>query len=166
MHLPSLRLILSTLLAYVIHCIEGSSRTPTLSELSATTPSPGGGRPTTTSTIRSAGKSGGQFECTPAEVKKAACLHGGKCFAVELFGPRTGPWQQHILLCCPKTWFGKCCQWAHYTFNDFFAHYGIPGGLVGAVAFVGTIVGVRLLMKKRITSLKSNGKAQMYDHCW
>ncbi|GFR65560.1 pro-neuregulin-3, membrane-bound isoform-like isoform X2 [Elysia marginata] len=146
MHPASSRLILSTILAYVIHCIDGCGRTPARTKPATTTPSPGGGRPTTTSSVRPSGRSAPQLECTPAEEKKAACLNRGQCFALDLVGSRSAHCH------CEKGWTGARC---HRVDEDYFvlqAEHVIAGSVAAGVALVvivATIVVVCLVLKKR-----------------
>ncbi|KAK3802025.1 hypothetical protein RRG08_064618 [Elysia crispata] len=144
MHPASSRLLLSTILAYVIHCIDGCGRTPARTKPAATTPSPEGAR-TTTPPSGNSGRSV-QLECTPAEVDKAACLHGGECFALDLLDTRSAHCH------CKGGWTGKRCERVDEHFFVLEAEHVVAASVaagVSLVVIVITVIIVYLVIKRR-----------------
>lgn len=143
MHPASSRLLLSTILAYVLHCIDGCSRNPARTKPTTTTPSPGS---TTTEASRGSGQAAAQLVCTAAEEDKAACMHGGTCFALNLLDARSA----HCA--CPEEWTGTRCQLINEDFLVLQAEQVVAASIAAGVALViivVTIVVVCLVMKKR-----------------
>ncbi|RUS82084.1 hypothetical protein EGW08_010161 [Elysia chlorotica] len=155
MHPASSRLLLSTVLAYVIHCIDGCGRTPARTKPTSTTPSPDGVR-TTTADPGGTGLSV-QLECTPAEVSKAACLHGGECFALDLLDTRSAHCH------CEAGWTGKRCERVDEEyFGEFLqAQHVIAASVAAGVFFVciiATIIIVCLVLKKKKQQRRNRGQ--------
>ncbi|GFO28602.1 hypothetical protein PoB_005510700, partial [Plakobranchus ocellatus] len=84
---------------------DGCGRTPARTKPPATTPSPNGPR-TTPGPVDTDDRhaNGHALVCTPEEVKKANCRHGGKCFALDLLDTRSAHCH------CPEMWTGTQCE--------------------------------------------------------
>ncbi|XP_059143925.1 pro-neuregulin-3, membrane-bound isoform-like [Physella acuta] len=146
MHPVNCRLLLSSLLAYVIHTTDGCGRNPARTKPPPTTPNPyekttPGVTPPTTTVYE-----GHQKVCTPPEIREAACLNGGDCFALEFFGVRSA----HCT--CYEWWTGKRCERIDTNIfvisADKVEKAGIAAGVV-AIIIILTVIIIYLIVRKR-----------------
>ncbi|KAI8795035.1 probetacellulin isoform X2 [Biomphalaria glabrata] len=119
---------------------DGCGRTPARTKPQPTTQSP-----TVSSTTPGRPKSFKQT-CTPEEIFKKSCLHGGVCFVVEHAGRR-------IANChCKEMWTGPRCEEAdseYFVFSaDKVEKAGIAAGVVVLIIII-TVIVVYVIIKRR-----------------
>ncbi|BFZ03232.1 hypothetical protein BsWGS_06271 [Bradybaena similaris] len=140
------RLMLAVLLVCFLHMTDGCGRTPARTKPQETTVSP-----VERSTARPSGHSARtpastRLQCTQDEVKEAACLNGGACFALDLLESRSAFCQ------CSEIWKGtRCEQFDDSVFvlsADKVEKAGIAAGVV-VLIIITTVIIVYLVVKRR-----------------
>ncbi|BFZ17416.1 hypothetical protein BsWGS_20456 [Bradybaena similaris] len=159
MHQDNRRLLLSVLLAYLLHLSHGCGRTPARTKPASTTATPYEQTTPTPQAHTTRFSSGGRQECTQEETQSAACLHGGECFALDLLGTRS-PYCQ-----CMEMWRGPRCEEMdadiYVITADKVEKASIAAGVVVLIIVISVVI-VYLVVRKRKqrkNRAQSNGNA-------
>ncbi|CAG5129771.1 unnamed protein product [Candidula unifasciata] len=159
MHQDNRRLLLSVLLAYLLHLSNGCGRTPARTKPASPTASPQ--EPTTPlpQAPTTLPVTGGRQECTHEESRDVACLHGGECFVMDLLDTRNAFCQ------CQEMWRGNRCEEIdeniYVITADKVEKASIAAGVVVLVIVI-TVIIVYLVVRKRKqrkNRTQSNGNA-------